>query len=526
MVIKTLNIENPFADYGNIVEGDRFVGRKYAIDAIHNRVLGANYGNLAIMGLPRIGKSSLAWNTLMTKKAELSSKNILIEWINMATLKNSKDFYVSILSALLSKIRLKNREIYNLLLEAKDTFQKNNNFEEIKFFFQLLKQEKYRIILILDEFDYASNIFEFHDFQFLRELGYNPEYKICLVTISRRTIQEIEPENGAISNLWGVFSELHLKLFNENDITQYWQRIENLDIELSDEYKKEVQFFVGNHPYWIDMVNYYIFNAIKIGGEIKSSIDLLVTVKSELKKTLWDNYDHIISLMDKEGLKNHFIQAVVGPVLNLTKMSVEKLEKYGLITSILAKEKYGSYFQRLIEAGLATETDISYNSISEYLNEYLKQKEVEFDIWPLWNETEQKVREIIKIYLKDTFGDNWKDNFLTKFPTRSKKDLIESMERMRDKNKLAFGQFASEHLVDYSYPLEMWKGFISTEWLWFQKILGGNESTWKERFSILAKVRNPIAHSNGEFVSEDDKNEAKDICVELLKKIRAWEEDK
>lgn len=533
MVIKTLNIQNPFAGYGSIVIGDRFIGREYAIEAIHNRVLGEFFGNIAIMGLPRIGKTSLAWVALMPLKERLAQKQHYVSYIGVGTISNSTDFFKSLIQSALEEIefsdlaesvQLKITAFFDKLKEVE-----NNRFEfinQVQKIFKFLKRNGIRLTYILDEFDNVANIFSVADFQILRELSSKPETQICLITVSRRTIQELEPENGAISNFYGVFSELHLKLFSENDITQYWQRIENSGIELSNEYKKEVQFFVGSHPCWLNMVNYYIFNTVKIGSEIKSSVDLLITVKSELKKTLWDNYDHIISLMDKEGLKNHFIQAVVGPVLNLTKMSVEKLEKYGLITSILAKEKYGSYFQRLIEAGLATETDISYNSISEHLNEYLKQKEVEFDIWPLWNETEQKVREIIKIYLKDTFGDNWKDNFLTKFPTRSKKDLIESMEKMRDKNKLAFGQFASEHLVDYSYPLEMWKGFISTEWLWFQKILGGNESTWKERFSILAKVRNPIAHSNGEFVSEDDKNEAKDICVELLKKIRAWEEDK
>ena len=50
MVIKTLNTENPFADFGGIVEGERFVGRSNAINAIHSRVLGTSYGNIAIMG--------------------------------------------------------------------------------------------------------------------------------------------------------------------------------------------------------------------------------------------------------------------------------------------------------------------------------------------------------------------------------------------------------------------------------------------------------------------------------------------
>jgi hypothetical protein len=64
MVIKALNTQNPFSDYGQIVKGSRFAGRKEEVQKIHNRVLGEAYGNIAIMGMPRIGKSSLVWNAL------------------------------------------------------------------------------------------------------------------------------------------------------------------------------------------------------------------------------------------------------------------------------------------------------------------------------------------------------------------------------------------------------------------------------------------------------------------------------
>jgi hypothetical protein len=65
MVIKKLNVVNPFADNAGIVTGSRFVGRQSEINEIHTRVLGELYGNLAIVGLPRIGKSSLVWNALI-----------------------------------------------------------------------------------------------------------------------------------------------------------------------------------------------------------------------------------------------------------------------------------------------------------------------------------------------------------------------------------------------------------------------------------------------------------------------------
>lgn len=523
MVIKTLNTENPFADYGNIVEGERFIGRNHEIVAIHNRLLGSNYGNLAIMGLPRIGKSSLAWNVLMTKKTELVQRKILIERINVGSISTTKAFYLRLMDKALPNVRTLNPELYEQLATTRQTYDNTNSENEIEFFFALAKQSNYRLVYILDEFDNVANFFKLENFQLLRELSISPETKICLVTVSRRSIQELEPENGAISNFYGVFSYLHLKLFNEADLQLYWQRVENLGIEVSDDYKNEVHYFVGSHPYWLDMVNYHIFNEVKSSG--KNSLEVLAEIGSDLKKTLWNNYDDIISLMDKEGLKSHFIQAVVGPVLNLTQMSIERLAKYGLVNAISAREKYGNYFQSLIDAGLAKESDISYNSISSHLNDYLKQKEVEFDIWAIWNEAEHQVRNLITVHLKEKYGEDWKDNFVETNPKQA--NNIMKMESMRDENKKRFGDLASYDLIRYTYPLEMWDIFINSDWTWFQKIFNtNNKQDWQTKFSLLAKVRNPIAHSNKDFVLQDTLTKAKEICSEIIEKIKNREENR
>lgn len=517
MVIKTLDIENPFADYGNIVEGNRFVGRNSEITAIHNRVLGSNYGNLAIMGLPRIGKSSLAWNALLIKKGELSKRKILIERINVGSISTSKEFYLKLMDKTLPNVRTLSFELYDQLAASRKIYNEHNSENEIEFFFAMVRQFDYRLVYVLDEFDNVANFFKLQDFQLLRELSISPETKICLVTISRRTIQELEPENGAISNFYGVFSDLHLKPLSDFDLNKYWEMVENKGIEISEEYKYQVYYFVGNHPYWLDMVNYNIFNGVKAG--VKLSLELLSDIGSELKKVLWDNYDDILSLMVKEGLKSYFIQAVVGPVVNLTQMSIERLTKYGLIKPILAREKYGTYFQSLIDAGLVNENDISYNSISIHLNDYLKQKETEFDIWTLWNEAEHQVRNLITVHLKEKYGENWRDAFILANP-RKENDILR-MEEMRERNKRTFGNLASDNLVSYTYPLDMWNCFISTDWTWFQRILSGQQASWREKFMLLSKIRNPIAHSNRDFVIQDEQTKAKEICNDLINKIKA-----
>lgn len=529
MVIKELNRANPFADNAGIVTGERFIGRHSEILEIHTRILGELFGNLAIVGLPRIGKSSLAWNALIPLKEKFLQEKHILSYISISSGDSSINFFKGLALAILDEIEFEKDlvDIYRRLESIYNDIKSNQNdrFEflnQVKKFFKFCKRSSLRTTFILDEFDYSENIFSVADFQFLRELSTLPETKICLVTISRRTIQELEPENGAISNFYGVFSELRLQLFSENDMNFYWQRVENLGFEVSEEYKKEVFYFVGNHPYWLDRVNYHIFNGVK--SLVKTSLELLSEIGSVLKKFLWDNYDDIIALMDKEGLKSQFIQAVVGPVVNLTQMSIERLTKYGLVKPILAREKYGVYFQMLIDAGIANENDISYNSISTHLNDYLKQKEKEFDIWALWNEAEHQVRNLITVHLKEKYGEDWRNAFVLANP-RKENDILR-MEDMRAKNKRTFGNLASDNIVSYTYPLDMWNCFILSDWTWFQKVLSGNQVTWREKFLLLSKVRNPIAHSNREFVLQDEQIKAKEICNELIDYIKKWEENK
>ena len=53
---------NPFASAGTIVEGNAFVGRQMELRDISERLFGEEFGNVAIVGIPKVGKSSLMHN--------------------------------------------------------------------------------------------------------------------------------------------------------------------------------------------------------------------------------------------------------------------------------------------------------------------------------------------------------------------------------------------------------------------------------------------------------------------------------
>ena len=78
------NKSNPFASAGTIVAGTAFVGRQEELRDIAERLFGTEFGNVAIVGIPKIGKSSLMHNALAAKKEKLWNEHrFLVVWYTL-----------------------------------------------------------------------------------------------------------------------------------------------------------------------------------------------------------------------------------------------------------------------------------------------------------------------------------------------------------------------------------------------------------------------------------------------------------
>jgi len=371
------------------------------------------------------------------------------------------------------------------------------NIEKRRFVKKLLRNitaKGYRLIILIDEFDNAKDIFKLQDFQFLREISYNLETKIGIVTISRKTIQELEPDNGSLSNFYQIFDELRLKLFTNDDLSLYWERLKNLGLKVSDNYIDNLIFYSGKHPFLLDLINYSIFNKIE---QTEINLDeVFNSTLEDLKLKLFNEYESILKLMNQENLDNKLIQMIIGPVYDITQRDVEKLLKYSLVKS---------------------KPDESFECFAKFFEEYLSIKSNEVDVWPLFSNFENKMRNIIRQGLIELYGEDWVKKY-------SKKTVIQELELARNENKKAFGDRASEDLINYTYPRHFYDGFITANWDWYKKILKKDKGDWKPVFSHLAKIRNPLAHNNPNFLSEADKNIATGYCQEILNLIIKWKE--
>jgi len=497
-----MTLKNPFADYGGIVIDDRFIGRQDEILTIHNRLLGSVFGNIAIIGLPRIGKSSLAWNSIIIRKEELINRGILPVWISFGEYSSLTEVFDEVFLEIIDVYKNQETLIKDIKSLNEKYFDSNSQIERrrhIKKYLKFLRSKSLRLILLLDEFDNAKNILQLQDFQFLREISNNPDTKIGLLTISRNTIQELEPENGALSNFYQIFTELRLKLFDEQDYSLYWNRIRNLGLKISEEYIEFTKYYCGHHPYLIDALNNEIFNRAE---QTDVNLDNITKISiKELMLKMYNEYDSILKLMKLEGLERMLMQMIVGPVYDITQRDVEKLFKYDLVTS---------------------KKDGSYSSFSEYFNIYLHIVSREIDIWPLWSEVENEIRSLIKENLLEKFGEEWEESYIKLHKQKGVDSFISEKREMRNRNKKSFGEKASDSLVDYTYPLEMFDRFIAYDWSWFSLIFGKQKNDWKPIFEHLGKIRNPLAHNNPNFLTDSDKNIAEGYCKIILEKIQNW----
>ena len=488
-------MENPFADYGSIVYGERFIGREAEIKAVQDRIFGTAYGNLAIQGLPRIGKSSLAWKAIIEYKNELEKRKIIPVLINVGKIDNSPIFFHKMIKEL--HLELIKRKIEGFQEFYNQISNENNNYESkdlIENYLENLKEKGFRVMYIFDEFDSVRKFFETTDFQFLRGLSYSPKTKICIVTISRRMLSEIEKKGGGGSNFHQTFNDIYLGMYNDVDLSIYWKKFFNSRVPINDEGKQKIYEFAGRHPFLLDLFNYHLYNNLT-----ENLIDAIQITREKLKLTILNNYKTIFDLLEEENLGTKLLQMVVGPVYDITTTEAEKIERYNLVL----KAKSG------------------FKGFSVDFDNYLNLVKREVPILNLWSETETKLRTIVHKWLVERFGENWVVKFRK---LQNKEAFIANLEATQEREKKSFPETYSQNLLDFTYPADLFDKFMQVEWKWFKSIFGKEAVDWKQKFDVLAKVRNPLAHNKENILKEFERDETKAYCTEIIQKIDNWTE--
>jgi len=498
----TMDFENPFSDYGSIVHGERFIGRHDSLRVVENRVIRPKEpGNLAIVGDYRIGKSSLAYQAIIESRDELIARRQLPIWVNLGTYDQAASFFRSLVTRSydeLDELQLLTDSIIHAAKRAlEDELSWTEGYGRIQRYFERIRQAGIRILFILDEFDHARHLFkgDISGFQGLRELSYRPEWRINFVTISRRSLRDIELQTKSISTFDLIFYNHYLGMFDETDMQEYFARLSSVGIEVTLELKERVYYYCGRHPFLLEMLGYELVEQFREFGVV----DVDQSAR-RIEQSLMDHYQHVVSILSEDSSLKKLLQILFGPVIDVNQTDIEEFQRYGIIKPSIEKGTYTAF--------------------SSHFQTYLRLIERQVDLWPLWRETEVALRSTITSRMIEQYGEQWIENRIRAKPNL--KLIFEKCQEAQQKEQKAFGSRASQNLLDFTYPQDLF-AIIFAEWSLFSPIFGKDRNYWDQRAQLLSKIRNPLAHNRDRALYDHERQIGKGYCEEILEKLRVHE---
>lgn len=503
-----------FPPSGPIVFGDDFIGRKTFLDYIKNLVntVPGSGCRLSIIGEPRVGKSSLAYQATKGLQEDMLNRKILPVWVNLATFSTPACFFRFLVEETFAVIENLGipvdpiQKAYALipLLESEVML----SFGKIQRFFENVRKNGFSPLVIIDEFDHARNLFkgQISPFQQLRELAYRPEWRLSFIIISRRSIREIEEQSGAISTLATIFQQRHLALFADCEFKEILCRLSAIvgkDLETLTPY---IERLCGKHPYFLTLFGNELISKVN-GGVCPDhfSPEFLEEIYQQISTNIFDTYSQMTHLLEEGNRLNKLLELLFGPIQSLTNLDKEDFQKLGII----------------MPQNVNIE-DAPFVPFSEHFGFFLRMISRDIDLWPLWSETEKSLRKCIASCLVSAYGDNWLAHLRKTAPKNTKdgKNFLDYCEAAQQREKKNFGSRASDDLFAYSYPGDLFQT-IMREWCLFEKFLGKDKAYWNQRFEMLQKLRTPLAHNRIERIQEYQKDQMAAFAKELLSKISA-----
>ena len=119
------------------------------------------------------------------------------------------------------------------------------------------------------------------------------------------------------------------------------------------------------------------------------------------------------------------------------------------------------------------------------------------------------MRYAIEDIFQSKYGDNWSEE-VVKYQPKFKK-IIDLAKDTMAREKARFGDQAATSILAYTYPMDLYR-FMAFDWHSIgEQLLGGDKQGWSVKFSLLSKIRTPLAHNRGDAVNEGERIQAEGI---------------
>ncbi len=500
------------------------------MENMHKYIINADkISNYHIVGLPRIGKSSLlkAFKDMVQKNHY--SHELIVFYISLDICTDSDDMWEIIGKGVRKELRKQfhlsdKYTIFTEELEFEDVDENKIDYEYVCSVARCMKTAGFSGLILIDEFDKFSTLATKGTVGQVRTLFSGSEYGLRAVVASRRMVERIEKEvegalNSNVSILATTFvNGYKLKAFDEDDMKEYWTSIEKkIGNVVSNKYKEEVGYYVGNHPCLLNLLNgsYWAEEELK---EYICDDNVNLKLSEELINNLHDSFNWSVWRdMEKWQLLRSLILSTWGPDDEIPSNELSELERYGIIDKS----------QSLSEPNGPIRI-----AISRYFTDWMNLKRYVLPFGDEWSKAEGNMRKIVKCFCDDIYQ-GYESKMISHLETKNVNTLENNVDprftakgrfnAMKNKMSKAINKYPdmSASIIDYSDPSDLPEIFFKREWAWFQQIFSKTWDEWREKFATMNEIRNIKLHNN-QGVPQVRIELAKKYCHEVNERIESF----
>ena len=468
--------ENPYADFGTIITEDRFVGREGELRTIASRIFGErNFGSIAVVGLPRIGKTSLVSEAIRRAEALPIGRPLDRGPLERGRARlggravQDPDRGAGRRGSV-PRSRKRARERSG---DRRPSHLRRSTSSGSGQCFGRYAGRTFVQCGSWTNSTQAAGCSRTRRSSFTGCASCAPTRSSSGVIVAKRRLQDVARLAGRESDYWAnVLMTLALKPLSDAEIDDFFSRLDANGVSLGEAERAEVLAVCGGHPYLLDAFGYHAWEHVERGGEV--SVGWVEKECATLAREYFEQVSTILSetVISDGTMLSKAVQVLVGPQWDVTAQDVDALRELGVLLSDG-------------EGGL--------RGFSRSFQDHLRVVERGIDLWPLWRETEQALREYLDRGLNDSFGPDWPEDLGKARPKFQEK--IAHWREEREKESRRFGDRAESSLLAYTYPMQLYE-LMAVDWARLgQPLLGADRAGWDKKFGVLAKVRTPVAHS-------------------------------
>ena len=268
-------VRNPFVARGMIKSKQGFWGRDFETTTIYSLLLDSEEEpqSVAIVGLRKIGKSSLLYNVARKRGApQMYDEQLARTVCVMLSLQSLSDASAEqFFERILEELRCGD-DALSAMLNGLSSQTTTNSVQEVKKLLRVMDREKYLLVLLLDEFECAAAnpTFDKHFFDLLRSLAQG--WRLAFVVATQCSLDELW-DKSLISSpfsspFFNFFQTITLGGFRDVEVENYLKTaLSETGLAFGETEIEVIRDVGGTHLFFLNVAAYHVFQSLAHQGD-------------------------------------------------------------------------------------------------------------------------------------------------------------------------------------------------------------------------------------------------------------------